>query len=318
MQKVSTISRVIQAALSFLLAAGSVPVQARDLCADLKMIQSAKPGFADLRGAPTSDDNWRANPSNLGNMGDCRVSYADNAAHLTCSSDWIKDEQAANARRTEVVKAVGACLGPAWSSQEGKLGNALTSTSFNSSEPGAPVGISVALYRSPATPPEWAIWFNAVMTSNQPAPRPNRKAPAGPVEFGWRTAGNTFCNDLMTAVAGAKDKFESMKGRKLQFYWLPKSAIAGLSECAISTGQLNYFTCLATTGDSEDESVQVFKALTADVQACLPKPWTVYKRVRKDGLPVVQFSNPIDPGTVSLRIRESDGNYSVKLDVDAE
>lgn len=319
MPKVSTICRVTQAALPFLFAAAaSVHVQARDLCADLTLIQNAKPGFADLRGVPTSNDNWRANPGNLGNMGDCRVSYTQNAAHVTCSSAFIKDEQAANAKKSEVLKAVGACLGAEWSSQESKLGDAITGTTFNSVKPEAPVAFSVALFRAPSTPPEWAIWFSAVMTSSQEAPRPSRKTPTDPVEFGWRTAGNTLCNDLMTAVAGAKDKFESMKGRKMQSYWLPKSAIAGLSECRIHTGALNYFSCAATTGDSEDESAQVFKALAADVQACLPKPWTVFKRRRKDGLPEVEFSNPIDPGTISVRIRESDGDYSVKLDVDAE
>lgn len=319
MPQLSTVCRVTQAALPFLfVVAASVHVQARDLCTDLRLIQNAKPGFADLRGAPTSDDDWRANPGGLGNMGDCRVSQTDNAAHVTCTSAFIKDEQVANARKSEVVKAVGECLGPEWSSKEGKLGDALTSTTFNSVKPEAPVAFSIALYRSPSTPPEWAIWFSAVMASSQEARRPIRKTPTGPVEFGWRTAGNTFCNDLMTAVAGAKDKFESMKGRKLRSYWLPKSAIAGLSECRIHTGGLDYFTCEATTGDSEDESAQVFKALAADVQACLPKPWSVLMRSRKDGLPMVEFSNPNDPGTIIVRIRESDGDYAVKLNVYAE
>lgn len=295
----------------------AVSAPARDLCADLKLLRNAQPGFANLRGTPTSDDKWQTNPAGLGGMGDCLVSRTENAMHVTCSSALIKDEQAANAKKASVIKAVGECLGDQWSTNSYTLGDSVATTAFRLNQ--APVGFSVALYRQMSTPPQWGIWFDATMIDAKEELAKVVKAPAGPIEFGWRSGEKSLCTDIATVVAATKDKFESMKGRKVRLSWLPKFAIAGLSGCDITTGGgLDYYSCHATTGTTEDESTLVFNALTADVQACMPKQWAVSKRQRKNGLPVVEFAHPIDPASVVIRMRESDGEYSVMLDVEAD
>lgn len=298
-------------------AAISFSAQARDLCADLKLLQNAKPGFANLRGAPTSDDKWRTNPADLGGIGECLISRSRAATHIACASALISDEQTANAKRANVVKAVGNCLGNQWSTSEFTLGGAVATTSFRSSIQ-APVVFSVSLYRQPGTPSQWAIWFGALMSDDTEERTLVPKAPTGPIEFGWRSGDKSLCKDLATVMAGVKDKFESMKGRKVRSYWLPKFAIAGLTNCDIhSIDGLDYYSCMATTGTSEDESTAVFTALSADIQSCINKQWGVSKRQRRNGLPMVEFSNPIDPVSIVIRMRESEGDYSVLLDVEA-
>ena len=300
----------------FLLASAGLPhaALAGELCADLQRLQNAQPGFADLRGAPAPDDKWHVTPPDLGGVGTCLLSRSPRYANVTCTSAWIDDAAAAKAKAAGLVQAVQQCLGPEWRQTTGDLGTSQTTGFLNGA---SPLIFSVLRYQTMQPPIRWQVWLGAMMPEKREKQAVPQPKPAD-IVLGWREE-SSWCDDLKKVAAAAAGKFASIKGRPSGSRWLPTQSVAGMNGCRIGTIEsLDYFTCKATQGDSETEARTVFDALAADLKVCLPPPWIRQSRRNREGLPVVSHVNPSVPGTVEVRMSESDGAYSVRLDVDAD
>lgn len=297
----------------------SVAKAAGDTCADIEAVLTAKGGFEDLRGAPAADEKWRITLNELAGVGNCLLKKdREGTSIIRCESKLTKDEQAARAHQAAVTNLIQKCPGAPWDVSSANPVESLSMTMLR--RPGSPVLLSTTLNRwGFSSPFEWQVSLNATMFATKEEKANLHKEAAKPVSLGWRATGQVFCEELTKVIAGARDKFESMKGRKVRSHWMPMLTISGLDECAISAldSGLVYYHCKAIDDVGESESRQVFDALSADVQACLVKPWVPRKRMR-NGLPITSFSHPVETAEVTVKMSELGGDYAVKLDIDAE